>query len=69
MHTPKLTRRGLIGAAGVAGAGIALGGLELERSLAGSSGDAGTVPFHGEHQAGIATPAQDRLHFAAFDVT
>jgi deferrochelatase/peroxidase EfeB len=69
VHTPKLTRRGLIGAAGVAGAGIALGGLELERSLAGSSGDAGTVPFHGEHQAGIATPAQDRLHFAAFDVT
>jgi deferrochelatase/peroxidase EfeB len=27
------------------------------------------VPFHGEHQAGIATPVQDRLHFAAFDVT
>ena len=26
-------------------------------------------PFRGEHQAGIATPAQDRLHFAAFDVT
>ncbi|MCT9143131.1 iron uptake transporter deferrochelatase/peroxidase subunit, partial [Streptomyces violarus] len=26
-------------------------------------------PFHGAHQAGIATPVQDRLHFAAFDVT
>ncbi|HEY5835786.1 iron uptake transporter deferrochelatase/peroxidase subunit, partial [Streptomyces sp.] len=26
------------------------------------------VPFHGTHQAGIATPVQDRLHFAAFDV-
>ncbi|MCW2804483.1 MAG: putative peroxidase [Propionibacteriaceae bacterium] len=26
-------------------------------------------PFYGEHQAGISTPAQDRLHFAAFDVT
>jgi deferrochelatase/peroxidase EfeB len=25
--------------------------------------------FHGEHQAGITTPVQDRLHFAAFDVT
>jgi deferrochelatase/peroxidase EfeB len=24
--------------------------------------------FRGEHQAGITTPAQDRLHFAAFDV-
>jgi deferrochelatase/peroxidase EfeB len=25
--------------------------------------------FRGAHQAGIVTPAQDRLHFAAFDVT
>jgi deferrochelatase/peroxidase EfeB len=25
--------------------------------------------FHGRHQAGIVTPAQDRVHFAAFDVT
>ena len=28
-----------------------------------------TVEFYGEHQAGIATPQQDRLHFAAFDLT
>ena len=28
-----------------------------------------TYPFRGTHQAGITTPAQDRLHFAAFDVT
>jgi deferrochelatase/peroxidase EfeB len=27
------------------------------------------VPFFEPHQAGIATPAQDYLHFAAFDVT
>jgi deferrochelatase/peroxidase EfeB len=27
------------------------------------------VPFHGVHQAGIATDVQDRLAFAAFDVT
>jgi deferrochelatase/peroxidase EfeB len=27
------------------------------------------VPFHGEHQAGIATAAQDKLVFAAFDLT
>ncbi|MEV7614547.1 iron uptake transporter deferrochelatase/peroxidase subunit [Streptomyces sp. NPDC089799] len=26
------------------------------------------VPFHGAHQAGIASAVQDRLHFAAFDV-
>src|SRR5262249_43282111 len=27
------------------------------------------VPFYGSRQAGIETPAQDRLHFAAFDLT
>jgi deferrochelatase/peroxidase EfeB len=27
------------------------------------------VPFHGSHQAGIVTPPQDRLMFAAFDLT
>ena len=27
------------------------------------------VPFHGQHQAGIVTPAQDRLLFASFDLT
>ncbi len=26
------------------------------------------VPFRGEHQAGIVTPAQDRMHFVALDV-
>ncbi len=29
----------------------------------------GAVPFHGTHQAGITTPAQDRLAFASFDLT
>ncbi len=29
----------------------------------------GIVPFHGAHQAGIVTPAQDRLHFVALDLT
>ena len=30
--------------------------------------DEDRYPFYGDHQAGIVTPAQDRLHFAAFDV-
>ncbi|MBM7519455.1 deferrochelatase/peroxidase EfeB [Nocardioides nitrophenolicus] len=30
---------------------------------------AASYPFHGERQAGIVTPAQDRLHFVALDVT
>lgn len=29
----------------------------------------GSYDFFGAHQAGVVTPAQDRLHFAAFDVT
>jgi deferrochelatase/peroxidase EfeB len=29
---------------------------------------AAAVSFYGEHQAGIVTPAQDRLHFVSFDV-
>jgi deferrochelatase/peroxidase EfeB len=72
--SPGLSRRKLFGAAGVtaavvgaAGAG-ALGG----RASAASSLDHGLdkpVPFRGEHQAGIVTPAQDRMHFATFDVT
>lgn len=31
--------------------------------------DPAEVPFFGAHQAGIATPAQDKLAFAAFDIT
>src|SRR6218665_3902677 len=51
------------------------GGRLLARRAPGAPGPtapgaAGAVyPFYGEHQAGIVTPAQDRLHFAAFDVS
>jgi deferrochelatase/peroxidase EfeB len=66
---PTLSRRQLVASLG--GAGLALaaggaGGFELGRRDDGGRGPA-VVPFHGEHQAGIATPAQDRLVFAAFD--
>jgi deferrochelatase/peroxidase EfeB len=68
-----VTRRGLIKTAGVAGAGLSLGagGFALGRETASDDAPAGTgiVPFHGERQAGIVTAAQDRMHFAAFDVT
>jgi deferrochelatase/peroxidase EfeB len=60
-----LAGAGAVGAAAAAGVGL---GLPRERSY--RLPDAGgAVPFHGEHQAGIVTPAQDRLHFVAFDVT
>ncbi|MBG0815478.1 iron uptake transporter deferrochelatase/peroxidase subunit [Planomonospora sp. ID82291] len=72
-----LSRRSLfgLGAAGVAAVGA---GAVTARVLAdeppaartvSSSSAADAVPFYGEHQAGITTPAQDRLHFVAFDVT
>jgi deferrochelatase/peroxidase EfeB len=71
---PGVSRRRLLG---YAGAGAALGAA----GFAGGVGTARAVesqaevvgadrhPFHGAHQAGIVTPAQQRMHFAAFDVT
>ncbi|MEI5672477.1 MULTISPECIES: iron uptake transporter deferrochelatase/peroxidase subunit [unclassified Nocardioides] len=67
----RLSRRGLLGggaaAAGVAGAFVAGRASEASPSSAGPAREK-TYPFRGEHQAGIDTPVQDRLHFAAFDV-
>ena len=66
-----LSRRGLLGlaGAGVVGVGIGLAADRIiENATSVSSGAAPSYPFYGDHQAGIITPAQDRLHFAAFDV-
>ncbi|MFD7082815.1 iron uptake transporter deferrochelatase/peroxidase subunit [Streptomyces sp. NPDC059918] len=54
-----------LGAAAAGGTAVVLtgGGDPVPAALSGSA-----VPFHGEHQAGIASAVQDRLHFAAFDV-
>jgi len=70
-----ISRRRLIG---VAGAGVlagaaGVGALEIAEAKEAddSTSDAAELsyPFHGDRQAGIVTPAQDRLHFASFDVT
>jgi deferrochelatase/peroxidase EfeB len=69
-----LPRRRLLGLAGagvaLAGAGAAVGALATDRSpqVTPTANLGDSVPFHGEHQAGIITPAQDRMHFVAFDV-
>ncbi|MGC0362831.1 deferrochelatase/peroxidase EfeB [Rhodococcus sp. 27YEA15] len=66
-----LSRRRLFGAVG-AGAVLAGAGAVVGRATAaGESTDDrdGAVPFRGDHQAGISTAAQDRMHFVAFDVT
>ena len=70
-----LSRRGLLGASVAAGTAAGFGGGFVggfgSAPATGGGEEAGpaSYPFHGRHQAGIVTPAQDRLHFAAFDVT
>ena len=67
--TTELTRRRLLATAGVGAAAVGLGGggLLAGRQLADANGEGtGSVPFYGDHQAGIGTAAQDRLHFVAF---
>ncbi len=70
-RTPS--RRALLG---WGGAGLAFGAVAAGGAVAAvqdgtddtAGAQDGAVPFHGVHQAGIATAVQDRLHFAAFDV-
>jgi deferrochelatase/peroxidase EfeB len=61
---------GLLGAGAAAGAGVA-SGVAVATTSDHETTPAGrqVIEFHGTHQAGIATPAQDRLHFAAFDLS
>jgi deferrochelatase/peroxidase EfeB len=71
------SRRRLLTGAGAAGAGVVAGGLAgyfgrgsaaPAAAAAGVPGDSDqTVPFYGTHQAGIATPAQDRLAFGSLN--
>jgi deferrochelatase/peroxidase EfeB len=72
---PAVSRRKLFALAGAGGAGAAAGltaGLLGHDALVGQAArtqpESETVPFYGARQAGITTPAQDRLHMAAFDV-
>ncbi|WP_141502594.1 iron uptake transporter deferrochelatase/peroxidase subunit [Paenibacillus luteus] len=78
----KISRRDLLRMAGVGGAGLLLGASGVgglfaakERSEAKSASKAALagqdqiVNFYGEHQAGIVTPPQDFIVFAAFDLT
>jgi deferrochelatase/peroxidase EfeB len=74
MPEPGLSRRRLLSGAGTAGAGLVAGGLGgyFARGTSAQATDVGTastatVPFYAEHQAGIATPAQDRLAFGSLN--
>jgi deferrochelatase/peroxidase EfeB len=75
MSDATVSRRRAVALAGVGVAGVAgvaaAGGAWARGAMSGDDAGAdaaGAVPFHGAHQAGIVTPAQDRLHFVAFDV-
>ncbi len=73
------SRRRLLAGAGLAGAGVVAGGLggyfARQPAAAPAASDGGTlgdststVAFYGPHQAGIDTPAQDRLAFGSLNV-
>ena len=69
-----VSRRALLGAFGagaltVAGIGVAGAAIATTREDEVPSDDGLRYPFFGEHQAGITTPMQDYLHFAALDMT
>jgi deferrochelatase/peroxidase EfeB len=78
---PGPSRRRLLTGAGAAGAGVVAGGLAgyFGRGATGQAPGAGAdgvagdsdqlVSFYGPHQAGIATPAPDRLAFGSLNVT
>ena len=73
---PVIGRRQLLGgiAAGAVGVGLGAGAATtglfgLREDAAATTGPStAVVPFYGAHQAGIATPVQGHLHFAAYDV-
>ncbi|MQY02648.1 iron uptake transporter deferrochelatase/peroxidase subunit [Actinomadura macrotermitis] len=66
-----LSRRRMLGFSGASLLVGAAAGAGLDRVAAAEENrapGADAIAFHGPHQAGIATPVQDRLHFATFDV-
>jgi deferrochelatase/peroxidase EfeB len=70
----ELSRRQLLAGSGLATAGLIAGaaatvGLAPTAAGAATQDGASTVPFYGDHQAGVATPEQARMVFAAYDLT
>jgi deferrochelatase/peroxidase EfeB len=73
MSAPRrvtFSRRQLLAGSGLATAAALAAAATGPAEAAGAAGaDTATLPFHGAHQGGIATPEQARMVFAAFDVT
>jgi deferrochelatase/peroxidase EfeB len=71
---PRISRRAALGATGATAALIGAAGVGAVAARSGRQLDQApdahaVVPFRGDHQAGIVTEAQDRMHFCTFDVT
>lgn len=67
-----VTRKRFLTNAGLVGGGLVVGGVGGMLAAGEAQADdvgTGTVGFYGAHQAGILTAQQDRVHFAAFDLT
>ncbi|GAB6991486.1 iron uptake transporter deferrochelatase/peroxidase subunit [Paenibacillus pini] len=73
-----LSRRDVLRLAGTGGLGLLLGGGSIggilaaqnkKKAVASPIDAAHTVPFYGQHQAGVVTPSQNFIYFASFDVT
>jgi deferrochelatase/peroxidase EfeB len=68
--TGQFSRRRLFGAVGTGAALVGVGAIAGHATASGAEvPTSDVVEFRGDHQAGIVTPAQDRMHFVAFDVT
>lgn len=66
----QFSRRRLFGAVGTGAALVGVGAIAGHATASGAEAPASdVVEFRGDHQAGIVTPAQDRMHFVAFDIT
>jgi deferrochelatase/peroxidase EfeB len=69
-----MDRRKVLGLAGSGAVGAAAAGvvgatlIHGDTNAQAAADTSAAVPFYGQHQAGIVTPAQDRLHFVAFDI-
>lgn len=67
-----VSRRDVLKLTGVGGLGLMLGAsgtwLASKTLLTDSTNTENIIPFYGEHQAGITTPAQDFVSFVALDV-
>ena len=67
---PTFSRRHLLATSGLATAAVVAAAATGSTEAAAAPQDSGVaLPFHGAHQAGIATPEQARMVFASFDVT